>query len=406
MAEPDLPPIGADVSHLVGDLPPIGADVSHLLGHAAPEPATHEPGTYAGGFVKSLGATAKGYVGGIAEGVGSALNPMNIVRGHLAPFQTNLPADASMSDRIAAQGARFAPVVSGVKKFVTDAVTGQLDPNTGGQATGQLLTGLLAPRVIKVGVSGAGRLLTKAAPQLMDMGLKRTAADRLAFPGTPQRLVDEGIIPRGQNVQNALTATEAKVNADAAAFDAANPPGVDPSQLATSARDFAYKEGKVGGLGNVPGPDAAELDALKQGYLAQNTRARTLAETLDQKRAYAARAKFSSRPNAPTQTGNELNFNEGVAGANRTAAIQRNPALEGDLAKEQDLMGGVTAQANAEAKATPLSTVGLMKTVAGLRNPTVMGGAGIAADRIGQALQSPYTSTAIRTALLALMSGR
>lgn len=276
---------------------------------------------------------------------------------------------------------------------VQDALSG-LTGNMVGQATIEAV-----PQV-------AGRLLTKVAPHVMDMGLKRTAADRLQFPGAPQRLVDEGIIPRGQNIQKALTATEAKVNADASAFDAAHPIGVvDPDKIATEATGSAYRAGRVGGLGNAPGSEFEELQRLKSEYLSQNTRSRTLGETLEQKRAYQARAKYSARPNSPTVTNNALNFNGGVAAANRAEAIRLHPPLEADLSKEQDLIGALTAQENAATKATPLSTVGTLKSLAGLRNPTAMGAAAIATDRAGRVLQSPYTTAALRAAILALLNG-
>lgn len=277
---------------------------------------------------------------------------------------------------------------------VNDALSGMV-----GQGVGQA--------VLEAVPQAAGRLLTKAAPHVMDMGLKRTAADRLQFPNTPQRLVDEGIIPRGQNVQKALSATEGRVNAGASAFDAAHPVGaVDPDKIANSAMSSAYQTGKVGGLGNAPGPEFDELQKLKGEYQAQNTRSRGLGETIDQKRAYQARAKYSARPNAPTVTNNALNFNGGVAAANRAEAIRLHPPLEADLSKEQDLIGALTAQENAAAKATPLSTIGTLKTVAGLRNPTLMGGAAIAADRAGQALKTPWTAAGLRAAIMAAMSGQ
>jgi hypothetical protein len=78
------------------------------------------------------------------------------------------------------------------------------------------------------------------------------------------------------------------------------------------------------------------------------------------------------------------------------------PSLEGDLSKEQDLLGALTAIEKMGAKSTPLSTVGTAKTVLGLRNPTIMGGAGIALDRTGNALQG-LSPEVVRAALLDLM---
>jgi hypothetical protein len=256
----------------------------------------------------------------------------------------------------------------------------------------------------------AGTVFKKLAPKVMDAGLWRSGAQRLDFPNTPQRLVDEGIVPRGTNVQKALTATEGDLQKATAAYDAAHPPvhgfpgagPVDPTQIATAARDFAHTEGKVGGLGNVPGPAAKELDALQQEYLAQNTRGRSLGETLDQKRAYQARASYPSRPNAPTQTSEQMNFNKGVAGANRDAAIRLDPSIEEALAKEQDLIGADVAQKTTAARGTPMTAVGVGRHL--LTSPTVMGGTAITLDRLGRALTNKATPAAIRATLLALMA--
>jgi hypothetical protein len=277
-------------------------------------------------------------------------------------------------------------------------------PSTANDAMRGMVGAGGAQALLEAGPQAGGYLLTRAAPGLMDMGLKRTAADRLKFPNTPKTLVKEGIIPRGQNVQNALSATEKKLMAAAADYDARMPGiPVDPVDIARDAHASAYGAGKLGGLGDTPGPEVQELNDLARQYLAQNTRPRGQVETIAQKRAYQARASYSPRPNAPTVTNNQLNFNEGVAAANRQAAIQRQPEMEADWAKERDLLGALEAQTNAEAKATPLSTVGTLKTMAGLRNPTIMGGAAIGADRTGRALQSPFSAAAVRAVILAML---
>ena len=367
-------------------------EINHAIaGMAGPSPAKprvpqtiSEPTTFAGGFLRSL--------------KNQAVDALPMIGGTLGAMATAPGIGASIAGA-SIGGAGGAALRSAIQQMESGR------PQTAGNVAGDMAIQGAAQGGIQALTHGTGRILTKMAPSVMDMGLKRTAADRLAFPSTPARLVNEGIIPRGQNVQRALTATEGKIGSEAARFDAANPMGrVDPDALAQTGRDFAHQSGKVGGLGNVPGPEAAELDKLQQNYLNQNTRSRTLGETIEQKRAYQARAKYSSRPNSPTVTNNELNFNEGVAGANRAAAIKLNPALEGDLAKERDLIGALTAQQNAEAKAMPLSTVGSVKTLMGLRNPTMMGGAAIGADRLGRSLQSPLTPAALRAAILALVT--
>lgn len=269
-----------------------------------------------------------------------------------------------------------------------------------------------ADQAIRVGVGGLkqglleaipfgiGKLFAKGATPAMEMGLHRTAADKLAFPNAAKRLVTEGIIPRGQKVQNALSAAEGRVNTATQTFDRIHPVGpVDPDAIAQSAYDFAHQQGRIGGLGNVSGPETVELKQLKQAYQDQNTRSRSLGETVDQKRAYQARAKYSSRPNAPPVTSNTLNFNEGVAGANRREAIRLDPALEGELSREQDLMGALGAQQKAEVAPMPLSYLGAAQTITGLRNPTAMGITAISLDRLGKLLQHPMTPAAIRLAI-------
>jgi hypothetical protein len=402
---PDLDARGQPV---MGNRPPdIPPDIP-AQAPAQPQGRTYDGASTLGGMVGGLGGfLLAGPPGAVA---GAGLGGM-VGEGARQYFGSEKPADA--------QAAMGGMVTAGAGQALTEAIP-----------------------------QGIGRLFTKAAPHLMDMGLKRTAADRLKFPNTPQRLVDEGIIPRGQNVQNALSATEAKINSEAMAYDAQRPrvaglltagtesiplgarpsrslespavwqrpmsptqapaPGrgapptmVDPGKIADSATAFARGQGRVGGLGSEPGPEVEEINALARQYLQQNPRPRSLQETIDQKRAYQARASYSSRPNAPTVTNNTLNFNEGVAAANRTEAIRLNPKIEADLAKERDLIGAIEAQTNAEAKATPLSTVGTAKTLLGLRNPTVMGGAAIGADRIGTVMKHPGTAAAYRAAILA-----
>lgn len=352
-----------------------------------------EPTTFGEGFTQSLKKTASDTGTGILQGAKNAINPRNILSG--------LRDTASvLGDPSAILRAGYEQGRAGLPGLRTLS-----QPQEGGQAIGGLLTALAVPAAMK----GTSAALRWAAPQAMDMGLQRTMADRLEFPNTPQRLVDEAIIPHGQNVQNALTATEQGVNAKTAAWDAAHPnphmiavKGAQPPQMADQAAGFAVNEGKVAGLGNVPGPEDAEIARIKDQYLSQNTRPRNLSETVEQKRSYQSRARYNNRPNAPTQTNNELNFNKGIAAANRTEAIRMEPSIGPDLAKEQDLLGALSAVQKMGAKSTPLSTIGTAKTLLGLRNPTIMGSSAIALDRTGQALQG-LSPELVRAALLDLM---
>lgn len=344
-----------------------------------------EPTTYGEGFKRSLEKTASDTGAGIVQGIGNALNPINLAKGAYDVI-TGVTDPASLMIK----GYQQAPQMAAGLKTIAKG-----DPNAGGQAIGGLLTSLAVPPIMK----GAGRLMQWAAPQAMDMGLQRTMADRLEFPNTPQRLVDEGIIPHGQNVQKALTATEDQVNLRSRL----NPnPTIDPKQIAQEASDYAENAGKMGGLGNVPGPEQQDLTTARDTYLARQTQPMTAREAIEQKRAYQARGSYNNRPNAPTVTNEQTNFNKGIAAATRNAAIQINPKLAEDLAKEQDLLGALSAVEKMGAKATPLSTVGTAKTILGLRNPTIMGTAGIGLDRAGQALQG-ISPEVVRAALLDLM---
>lgn len=469
-----------------------------------------------------------------ASGVVDSLNPMNVVR--LARSAWSNPTDTAVE---VGKNLVMAPIRMAGGMLNEPA-------KTLGQATGMMLMPLAS--------KGAGAALKAAAPELMDMGLQRTLADRLEFPNTPQRLVDMRLVPRGTNVREALNATEQRVDQTARSFDAAAqarglarpalpegqiavplgeaptpqggtlgvanadavmrpmtraaipsadrsgldalltqdvqlgptaqtipprvmgatsndvrlastigqranvaptdalygpsraagidwepqylhspvpdstgdvvagngtvlrpmnaPPGrggvpnmVDPQRLADEASNYAYRTGKIGGLGDVPGQAAQELDQVKNRYLAQNTRPRSLAETIEQKRAYQQRANYPSRPNAPVSSDESMNFNKGIAAANRKAAIELAPTLENDLAQEQDLIGADVARAKLDSKSVPLSTVGTVKSALMLRNPTVMGNVAITADQLGGLLRNPWASRALIMSALSQQPG-
>lgn len=344
---------------------------------SAPAPMTRLGSAKTGGMARETG----GYdLPELISGAAENFNPMNYARALKQLLTTDPRESVPAIGRGMAQD--FKGLLSG-------------DSRTTGRVAGSFLVGPV--------LGETGGVLRKTAPAMMDSGLQRTMSQRLEFPNASQRLVDEGLVPRGTNVQRALDATEGQVNATATAHDAAHPIyRVDPDTIAQQARDFAHREGKVGGLGNVPGPEVTDLDALVKDYLGRNTRTRSLTETIDQKRAYGARSRYNSRPNAPTQTNEAANFNKGVTRANRQAAIEASQELEALLAKEQDLLGALAAQAEREAKGAPPTTLGAAKSLTGVRNPTVMGGAAIATDRAGQALQA-IDPMAVKAALLRLM---
>lgn len=364
------------------------------------------------------------------------------------------------------------------------------------------------------GMRGAAKTLQWGAPKVMELGLQRPRSAQLDFPNAAKRLVDERIVPWGNNVQRALDTTERKVGLDALQYDLAaagldragvptnmrkalpparttiplgeapkpsggrpavqrasvaapnapsmgselapadavfhgtpaqgsptaagdypvgpgvlfgsdvsrarptplappelydvktrrglpNVPMADPFRIADEAHSFAFREGKMGGLGNAPGPEVANLNAARDQYLKQNTRPRSLSETIEQKRSYQARSRYNNRPNAPTQTNESALFDKGVAAANRSEAIRLLPSLEGDLAKEQDLLGALTALQTRAKNGMPNTVIGAAKHL--VLQPSMMGTAAIGMDAAGKGMQR-MTAAQIRAAFNALMA--
>jgi hypothetical protein len=282
-----------------------------------------------------------------------------------------------------------------------------LDPNSPAPNTSQgVLRTMAKEGAIAAGSEGGTRLvgmgLKALAPKVMDTGLWRTGAQRMEFPNTPQRLVDEGLLPTSQRVQTALTGAEQGIQAKATAFDAAHPISpVDPDTLAAEAHATAMKTGRVADLGNVPGPDAASVDAAKAQYLRENTATRSLSDTIAQKRAFQQRASYNPRPLADNPTGGQLNFDTGMAAANRNAAIKLDPSLEADFSRQQDLLGAKNALGFTEARGTPLTVGGIARHT--LMLPVPLGGAAIGMDRIGQVLRNPAL---LRAAMLSALLGQ
>lgn len=212
--------------------------------------------------------------------------------------------------------------------------------------------------------------------------------------GSPQATGD---VPRGPGVMFGSDASRARPTPLLP-----NAPMADPFRIADEARAFAFKEGKMGGLGDAPGPEVANLNAARDQYLKQNTRPRSLTETIEQKRSYQARSRYNNRPNAPTQTNESALFDKGVAAANRSEAIRLLPSLENDLSKEQDLLGALTALQTRSKNGMPNTVIGAAKHLA--FQPGVMGTAAIGMNRTGRALQrlSPAQIRAAFNALLAM----
>ena len=176
---------------------------------------------------------------------------------------------------------------------------------------------------------------------------------------------------------------------------------VDPFKVADDARSFAFREGKMGGLGDKAGPEVVNLDAARDQYLKQNTRPRSLQETIEQKRSYQARSRYNNRPNAPTQTNESALFDKGVAAANRSEAIRLLPSLEGDLSKEQDLLGALTALQTRSKNGMPNTLIGATKHI--VLQPSAMGAAAVGMDKAGKGLQR-LSAAQIRAAFNALLA--
>jgi hypothetical protein len=354
-------------------------------------------GTIGRGVDAGLAREVGGYdLGEFASGAAENFNPMNAVRAS----QYLLTTDPRES---------VPQMVSGTAKELGDVISGD------SKATGRLAGSLMTGPVLK---GAAGVMRNTAAPWMMDMALGRTPAVRRNFPGAAQQLIDDAIIPVGAtdtravmgapvqpgNILRALEETEGQVTGKAKLLDAQGrpqPPSLslgpqqapslafrtDPDTMAAQALASAEEKGRIPGLGNVPGPESAELDALAQRYLDRNTRTRGLEETIDQKRAYQGRTTYNNRVNAPVQTNEERNFNAGLAEANRAEAIRQAPELEGLLTKEQNLLGALEAQSNRDVASAPASVVNATKALLGLKNPTVMASGAILTDRLGKAVQ-------------------
>jgi hypothetical protein len=181
----------------------------------------------------------------------------------------------------------------------------------------------------------------------------------------------------------------------------AYPGQVDPFKIADKAQNFAFREGKMGGLGDAPGPEVGNLNAAREQYLKQNTRPRSLTETIEQKRSYQARSRYNNRPNAPTQTNESALFDKGVAAANRSEAIRLLPSLEQDFAKEQDLLGAIAALQTRAKNGMPNTLIGAAKHL--MFQPSVMGATAVGMDKAANTMQR-LSAARVRAAFNAMLA--
>lgn len=110
---------------------------------------SHEPENYATGFGRSLEDTALKTAKGVGEGALSTLNPINAL--------------TSAANLIAHPIDTLSNAATGIKRFATDAATGNLDPEAGGQAIGSLLTGAAVGRAGPPVVQGLKRVAPSAS---------------------------------------------------------------------------------------------------------------------------------------------------------------------------------------------------------------------------------------------------
>lgn len=342
-------------------------------------------------FLSNLASGLSGIVTGPAMAI---LHPVDTYNGLVDQSARNFAEAKDLYDKGEYGHAAHHAIAGVIPPYsgVTDAADKLRAGDTAG-AMGQAVAAGVAPEVAR----GTGAVLRKAAPAIMDFSLGRTSAQRAEFPNTPRRMVDERILP--SKAGQKLTETENRINATAQQYDAQHPilaktgfsgQHANPGAMADAAKDFAVKEGKVDALGNIPGSEMDEIDDLHQNYLDQNTRPRGLLETIAQKRAYQARTNYNNRPNAPVQTNNEINFNKGIAAENRAAAISMEPSLEGELAREQDLIGAKTAKEMRDNRGMPYSGFGAgKKFLMDLGLGPMLSGGSILTNDVGRLLLRP-----------------
>lgn len=171
------------------------------------------PDTMFGGVMRGIGQNVKDFAIGTGKGLVDVVNPATYLKSY-ADISAAQSSDewrkrGGNADGLPVMGAASFPQPEDLRQAYM-AVQNAPDATLGGRVVGNVAGSLLLPSAVK----GAGRLLTKAAPRVMDMALNRTRLDRLEFPDTGQRLVDMRIIPHGDNVEKAMTATEKALNAE------------------------------------------------------------------------------------------------------------------------------------------------------------------------------------------------
>lgn len=305
------------------------------------------------------------------------------IRPKVAPIQKELGATENLLDQTVAGFDAARPQVAGYLGGAKQAVPLGEPPVPKGGRPGVTKAKSINPRLIELGPS-AYRVERRMLPDL---------PEQKQFLGSPMGGARADVVKGPGAVIQPMGPTPGP---------GAPPTMVDPRRIVSSAERFAETEGKLKGLGKVPGKENEELSDLAIEYLRQNPDPLTLGETIAQKRAYAARSKYSGRANAPVQTSGQINFNKGIAGAAREEAVKLKPELEPMLSKEQDLIGALDAAQVAAVKPFSFSPIGLGKAAIGLRSPTIAGGGAILMDRLGRTI-GPALPPLVRMALIKQM---
>lgn len=381
--------------------------------------AASEPGTWWGGAVKGFQeGAANSWPARFLQGANAHPAETGAIIGSLAavPFT----GGASLLPAVAAAGLGGA---GGAGLGMLAGAAGG-SPNIPATSGGVLRT-MGMQGAIQAGAEGGGRLigaaLQRTAPSLYRMGTGQTPAMRREFPNAAARGVQEGVIPTPGRVRPLLAQAERQTQAAVRGYDAANPAAVDPLVLSGQAAGQAIDQGRIAARG-IHTPGLNEVGDLSSQVIAENPAPLTLGRTLDLKRAEEVMAgpAYRAAEKGRQVSDEERLFHKGLADASRNVVRTRVPEAATQLQREQDLIGllqGAERPAPSGLRhilaagivggtltggGHPLVGLGTAAAIEGIRNPYIMGGAGIGWDRLGRAIASP---TARRVAMLAALTG-
>ncbi len=311
--------------------------------------------------------------------------------------------------------------LAGVVPIVGPAVTHAADELRAGNWAGGLGEAVgfgLAPKATEGVLRTTSGALRSAAKPIYEMGLNRTPTMRAEAPNAAARGIAEGLIPTPARVQARLSQAEAALTGKVKEYDAANPAAIQPNDIAAHASAQAMKKGRIESRGQ-RAQAVSEMDARRQGFLAENQQPMTAGQALDMKRAeqQLADPAYHGR----TVPSDQTLWHEGLGAGARQQLIDKVKGAEAELGREQELIGlkaGAERATNGPSAmrhmfATGLAgggflsgnpLIGLTSAAAleAMKNPHVMGGAGIALDRTGRFAGN---QNLIRAAILAQLTG-